>query len=533
MPAAASNPGNPGGGNLGGARPIAGVGTSTAAFVGWADKGPTNIAVLVESWTDFQAQFGGLSGSNGVPNYLGYSVSQFFGNGGQQAYIVRIAWDGSLAWAGAPSPSQPARAASATGIGGAFTLYASSPGAWGNNLAVKVLPEPSPSTSFTVRVLDGSGNLLEDFASLSVSPASARYVVTVIDEESQNVTYSNPALPPNAVLPAPVQPGPTPAAGVQLAGGLDGPVLVPGDVNFETALGARGAAIGDNAYGVGLLNRVGIFSILCVPGEADEATIRNLQKYCVGKRVFYLVDSPRAVTRDALFRGELGTVPSGGPQRSLTGRDSRNSAYYYPWVVAPDPLAGDSPALFPPSGFLAGIYACNDLNRGVWTAPAGIAASLAGATGLHDSLTDMETVDLSADGINCLRQFAAYGIVPWGARTLAGSDQDSSQRKYIQVRRLAIFIESSLIGGLQWVAFEPNDQPLWGQIALSVSSFMQSLFQQGSFQGIEPSEAYFVTCDSENNPQSSIDLGVVNILVGFAPVFPAEFVLIQIQLLAG
>ena len=140
---------------------------------------------------------------------------------------------------------------------------------------------------------------------------------------------------------------------------------------------------------------------------------------------------------------------------------------------------------------------------------------------------------MNTQAINCLRQFKIYGDVVWGARTLQGSDQAGSEWKYIPIRRLALYIESSLYDGTQWVVFEPNDEKLWGQIRMNVGAFMQQLFLKGAFQGTSPQKAYFVKCDSENNPQSSIDLGIVNITVGFAPLFPAEFVVIQIVQIAG
>jgi phage tail sheath protein FI len=196
-------------------------------------------------------------------------------------------------------------------------------------------------------------------------------------------------------------------------------------------------------------------------------------------------------------------------------------------------LFGNRPTLFPPCGFVAGIYAATDASRNVWKAPAGINASLTGVLGLQTNLTDLENGQLNIQAINCLRQFKVYGDVVWGARTLQGSDQAGSEWKYIPIRRLALYIESSLYDGTQWVVFEPNDVPLWSQIRLNVGAFMQGLFLDGAFQGTTPQQAYFVKCDAENNPQSSIDLGIVNILVGFAPLYPAEFVVIQIQQMAG
>jgi len=553
---------------------ITGVATSIAAFVGYATQGPVNEAVLVESWSDFQQQFGGLSNNNGIPNYLGYAVNQFFGNGGSMAYIIRLVWNSEL-------PSTPGVQAASTAsamAGGNLPLYASSPGQWANNYQVSVIvpggsitssgssspstsassgsssssssasPSPSSASSssgsgssgasapvpgFTIQVMDPNGVVLESFANLSLSPSNPQYVVNVIDAESNYITFVNPAQP-NVV---PTIPSGTlnSVSGVLLgsgSAGIDGTVLLPGDGNFEIALGADPNA--SNDYGIHLLDQVEIFNLLCIPGESDPPTIQDLQEYCYEKRAFYIVDCPQLATTSALQKaaGPLG-VSGGVLTGGLTGQYATNSAYYYPWASAPDPLMGNRPTLFPPCGFVAGLYATTDADRGVWKAPAGIAASLTGVLGLQYTLSNDDNGELNPLGINCLREFKTYGDVIWGARTLAGSDLAGSEWKYIPIRRLALFLESSLYNGTQWVVFEPNDEPLWGQIRLNVGSFMQQLFLQGAFQGSTPQQAYFVKCDSENNPQASIDQGIVNILVGFAPLYPAEFVVIQIQQIAG
>jgi hypothetical protein len=174
-----------------------------------------------------------------------------------------------------------------------------------------------------------------------------------------------------------------------------------------------------------------------------------------------------------------------------------------------------------------------DSTRGVWKAPAGLDAALAGAQGLQVNLNDLENGTLNLLGINCLRSFPVTGRVVWGARTLRGAEQSADEYKYVPVRRLALFIEESLYRGTQWVVFEPNDEPLWAQIRLNVGAFMQNLFRQGAFQGRSPREAYLVKCDAETTTQDDINRGIVNILVGFAPLKPAEFVIIRIQQLAG
>jgi hypothetical protein len=438
---------------------------------------------------------------------------------------------------GATAASATINAPGSTASG--FTFAAQNPGVWGNLLAIGATPQAGDPTNtrFSVNVvaLNASGTLsvLETFNNLSVNPTDPSYVVTVLNSDSNYISVAavgnpstalNSPFPPSGSATAPFNSPPF------LKGGYDGVVLDPTQDNsngglFMTALNAAGTGTG----GVHLLDRVDIFNLLCVPGETEAATIANLQKYCHDNRAFYIVDCPKSATAAGL----AASGPAGNDSGSITGQYSINSAYYFPWVQAPDPLIGNRINPFPPCGFVAGIYASTDASRGVWKAPAGIDASLTGVSGLQYILTDLENGSLNTQAINCLRQFNVYGDVVWGSRTLQGNDQAGSQWKYVPIRRLALFLESSLFEGTQWVVFEPNDQTLWSQIRLNVGSFMQGLFQQGAFQGSTPQQAYFVKCDSENNPPSSIALGIVNILVGFAPLYPAEFVVIQIQQIAG
>jgi uncharacterized protein len=184
------------------------------------------------------------------------------------------------------------------------------------------------------------------------------------------------------------------------------------------------------------------------------------------------------------------------------------------------------------SGTLAGVYARTDAARGVWKAPAGTEATLRNAT-VVTKMNDLENGQLNELGVNALRSFPIYGNISWGARTLDGADQIGSEYKYVPVRRTALYIEESLYQGLKWVVFEPNDAPLWAAIRLNVGAFLNNLFRQGAFQGATAREAYFVKCDSETTTQNDIDRGIVNILVGFAPLKPAEFVVVRIQQIAG
>jgi Bacteriophage tail sheath protein len=210
-----------------------------------------------------------------------------------------------------------------------------------------------------------------------------------------------------------------------------------------------------------------------------------------------------------------------------------NGAAFWPRLRLSDPLNNYNLRSFAPCGVVAGVYAMTDGTRGVWKAPAGINATLNGVQSLTYTMTDDENGLLNPLGLNCFRAFPVVGRVLWGARTLRGADVEASQWKYVPVRRLALFLEESLYRGLQWVVFEPNDAPLWQSIRLNVESFMQTLFLKGAFQGTTPAQAYFVKCDSETTTPADIGNGIVNILVGFAPLEPAEFVVIQIEQLTG
>jgi phage tail sheath protein FI len=197
-----------------------------------------------------------------------------------------------------------------------------------------------------------------------------------------------------------------------------------------------------------------------------------------------------------------------------------------------NPLKDDQIEVFSPCGAIAGTYARTDARRGVWKAPAGAEARLAGVDNLSSTMTDTENDKLNSLGVNCLRRFPDIGNVIWGSRTTTSANHLRSEWKYVPVRRLALFIEESLYRGTQWVVFEPNDEPLWAQVVVNVGAFMHDLFREGALQGSKPGEAYFVKCDGETTTQSDIDRGVINIEVGFAPGKPAEFVVIKIQQIA-
>jgi hypothetical protein len=247
--------------------------------------------------------------------------------------------------------------------------------------------------------------------------------------------------------------------------------------------------------------------------------------YARKRRAVLLVDPPS----DWLTVEQARAGPAG---LNLTA-NGNYGAIYFPTLIEADPLRKGQLNAYPPSGAVAGVIAQTDTNRGVWKAPAGIAAGLVGVQGLSVQMTDDENGELNPLGVNCLRSFPFVGKVVWGARTLRGADALTDDYKYLPIRRLALYIEESLFRGTKWVVFEPNDEPLWSQIRLNVQSFMQDLFKQGAFAGGTPKDAYLVKCDSETTTPFHQSIGVVNIVVGFAPLRPAEFVVLQIEQLAG
>jgi uncharacterized protein len=593
---------------------ITGVATSIAAFIGWSNQGPVGEAVMVESWPEYESLFGGM-----IPGvYLGYAVYQFFLNGGSQAYIIRL-FDTDTTVSPAASPAAFA-SSPAAGIGG-LQFWANNPGQWGNALCIAISNPQPVSGGFTtfnlqVSILNASGtpSLLESYTNLSTSPSSPQYAVTIVNNDSNYITFTQPgqSSPPSpfgtptatspvyiaagslttsalftsgetvtqtgsgatatvlgtvngsylvlSTKPAPSGSKPITSSGawqgatasfspttvptmstaipLALDGaatglGADGTTLLPNTPEFENQLLNTATTLPWTGFVTGypLLGNVPIFNLLCVPGENSLASVSAMQAFCAANRAFLIVDSPEyaATFTGASSLSALGPISGDSTPASLVDPSASNSAYYFPWVSAPDPAAGYRPALFPPCGFVAGIYAATDASRGVWKAPAGIEASLTGALGLQYVLTDMQNGQLNPLGINCLRQFPNFGEVVWGARTIAGSDAIGSQWKYIPIRRLALFIESSLYSGTQWAVFEPNSEPLWSQVRLSIGTFLQGLFLQGAFAGTTPQQAYFVKCDDENNTPATTALGILNVTVGFAPLYPAEFVVIQIQ----
>jgi phage tail sheath protein FI len=494
-----------------GVRTIVGVATSITAFIGRALRGPVNEPTRIQSFGDFERSFGGLWSES----TLSYAVQHYFLNGGTDAIIVRIVHTGDA------DPANDAAKATAT-VGG-LDLEAANEGNWANRLKAIVDHQTKDTTdnklfNLTIQELastDPTDDVVasEAFRNVSTDPTSPRYVANVLENQSVLVR-----IPEGGSIPE-FQPA---EAEAMFTGGGDGAVLVFGDYEESEA----------DRTGIFALEKTDLFNLMCIPPFTRDtpvalSTWEKALQYCKDRRAMLIVDpDPNWSTPDAIVSDSQASTGL------FTLRDE-NSILYYPRVKMADPLQENRLAEFAPCGVVAGIFARTDATRGVWKAPAGLDAGLVGVRELAYKMTDGENGKINPIGVNALRTFPVVGNVVWGARTLDGADVLASEWKYVPVRRLALFIEESLYRGLQWVVFEPNDEPLWAQIRLNVGTFMQDLFRQGAFQGRSPREAYFVKCDKETTTQSDIDRGIVNILVGFAPLKPAEFVVIKIQQMAG
>jgi phage tail sheath protein FI len=511
-----------------GVHTITGVATSITAFVGYAPRGPVNEPTRVLSFSEYARVFGGLSASS----TMSYAVQQFFQNGGGDALILRTA---HLTGTGTKASK------GTVDVGGGtpkkLTLEAASEGAWSGNLLVRIDQETSDKNAATPRLFnlsikDTSTGVIETLRNLPPDSSLA----ALIEQQSNLVR-------------ATLLPTQRPDKHSDIAPGDD-----PFDPNQTTryspmSAGAEGDQLEtdlvpatDTGQGVYALARADLFNLLCIPpilpaGDANPGRVLSSDakgraaKFCSDHRALFVVDphpdwtAPSQITTGGT---KLDTYVAG-----ISSDDRKNAALYFPYFRAADSAQGGAVRDFPPCGAVAGVMARIDATRGVWKAPAGVDAGLSGVQELKAKLTDREHGVVNPLGVNCLRTFPGRGSVVWGTRTLQGADILASEWKYVPIRRLALYLEESLFRGTQWVVFEPNDEPLWAQIRLNVGAFMHDLFRQGAFQGASPREAYFVKCDGETTTQNDRDLGIVNVLVGFAPLKPAEFVIIRIQQIAG
>jgi phage tail sheath protein FI len=621
-----------------GVRPIAAASTSIAAFVGVAEKGPVGDAVKIFNFTDYQTRYGGfLAGS-----FLSHAVFQFFNNGGTQCYVARVTGANPVA-------ANIIIADRTSNPQASLTLSATSPGVWGNGLAIAIADGTNdPGNQFKMSVhREGELAPLETFDNLSMAPDAPNFVEGVTKTSkyirvAANLSNTNAqpgtslgSTPPlslegtgrnslriningdgyqevtlegaqvnsaasiaaaiqaavrklkklrastnqnafnnftcqvsngvllltsgeaglsSAVHVAPASSSNRDAAGLLGLGQLNGGKEILGSATTRPRNNPPGTPP-DNYYRIGdsALPSAGVLSVqagsdgapiisdqpyidalralddkedaslLAVPGIGSPALVGAAMSYCANRSL-----------SDCFFIGEMSqdddTVEEAKTFRDAITPKNSYGAIYAPWVRMLDPTGKSAePILVPPSGYVAGLYAKTDGQRGVWKAPAGAGVALAGGVGLAVNLTDVQQGNLNPININVIRQFAGSGIVLWGARTLT-SDPEWT---YIPVRRTAIFLRVSIYRGIQWAVFEPNDEDLWSSLRLNIGSFMMNLFRQGAFQGATPAQAFFVKCDHETTTQDDINAGVVNVLVGFAPLRPAEFVVVKISQKAG
>lgn len=515
-----------------GIRTITGVATSITAFVGRAQRGPTDTPVVITSYAEFERRFGGLW----PLSRLGFSVRDFFLNGGSQAVVVRL----FRPTGGASPPPANAKLPVDT-----LRLEASEPGTWGNSLRARVdhvTRDPDPALGetatslFNLYVRDGTTGVIEEHRNVVVTPTDhPRFVTNVLANQSRLVRVtapgaSRPAESGNVVdLGRTIWDDNTAATNSKVTGAAntasDGVAITNTEFN--------GAGLEAAKRGLFSLENADLFNMLVIPpytaaDGVDASVVTAAAAYCEKRRAMLIVDPLPTWVDAAAVRTDFSTGFD-----SVLGTNSKNAALFFPRVRQANPLKSNQMESFAPSGAIAGVMARTDTQRGVWKAPAGLDATLVGVPELTVPLTDGDSGQLNPIGVNCLRAMPGAGRIIWGSRTMQGADLLASEWKYIPVRRTALFLEESLYRGTQWVVFEPNDEPLWAQIRLSIGTFMNNLFRLGAFQGTTPREAFLVKCDKETTTPADVDLGIVNIYVGFAPLRPAEFVVIRLQQLAG
>jgi len=487
-----------------GSRPIQGVGTAVAAFIGVANLGPFNVPTLVTNWTQYATTFGGFAEGS----YLGLAVHGFFDNGGGMAYIVRIGEDGSPPSAGVELPSAADAAVSA------YQVRAKDVGPAGNEVSVEVRDPAEGAAEDTFTLVIRRGTQEETFENVSTKPG-AQNVVTVVNASAKLAEVEE--------------------VGGRLAAARKRPAtgrysLSGGSVPAVPAIGPEDY-VGDAAQrtGLGALEAIDEITMVCVPGLMDahlsgaidldgvnvvqQAAILHCET--LGDRMAIL-DPPPALSAQQVkeWRSEKANY------------DSPFATLYYPWITVFDPASGTKTNM-PPCGHMAGIWSRTDHERGVHKAPAN--EVVRGALGLETNVTKGEHDALFPSDINVIRSFTGGGIRVWGARTLT-SDQTW---RYVNVRRLFNYLEESIVEGTQWVVFEPNDMDLWGRIRRTVTAFLIGVWRNGALFGATPEQAFYVKCDEENNPSESIEEGVVVCDIGLAAVKPAEFVYFRVSQLAA
>ena len=487
-------------------KPIEGVGTSIAAFVGLAPGGPVNTPMRISNWTQFAKLFGDPNEPDNGPfmegAYLAHSVYGFFQNGGGLCWVVRVgAGDGAAARPQAALPAASDKSIEAFHVealkdvnGGVKVELTEEPGSGG---------EGGGDPTYKL-VVDAGTDGKEEYEGLTLKKGRQN-LATKVNQASKFLKITEAAGLPDA----------RPAAGTYT---LSAPSVAAEEVkatDFEGDVARR--------KGMGGLAAVDEVTMVCMPDAmtlangGDDVQLRDLQgkmiAHCegAGDRMAILDAPPNLIPQEILDW-----------RMNTAGYDSKFATLYYPWIEVQDPLT-NQPILVPPSGHVAGVWCRTDSTRGVHKAPAN--EVVMGVNGLGFQVTQGEQGGLNKVGINCIRSFPGRGIRIWGARTLSSDPE----WRYINVRRLFNYIAESIMEGTQWSVFEPNDERLWMQLRIAASNFLTRTWREGALFGSSPEQAFFVKCDSETNPPDVIEAGQVICEIGIAPVKPAEFVVFRLS----
>jgi len=499
--------------------------TSIAVFVGYTNpfRPGTNYGTAIQlfSFADYQANFGGFFSSPWQPDYVGQAVYQFFNNGGPTCYVVALQAQNYYDSTGELKGGIGAANVAVPATGGNITFTAVQPvgvGSAGIPMTVAISNlQTSSADNDTADVVVKYGSTAETYRQVKIT----NLVTTLQRSSLVSVTLPDTVTAYQA------------AGGSPLTYGTLGAGQIPPDPSYSVINPPDFGPVFENYAS---LDKVPIFNLLATPGVSASLVTSAAVAYCERKRAFYIMDTPSSSSQSPAkwdVNSIIGILDQSG-ELQPPPPVSINAAVYYPWLQTADPVTGQS-MLMPPSGFVAGIYGKTDSAQGVWQSPAGLQTTLLGTTGVDTNgvMTDPQQGILNNNAIDCLRQFPSIGTVVFGARTTAAADPAYQQWKYVAVRRMALFIEQTLYANLGWAVFEGNSTPLWNALTQEVTAFMLSLFRQGAFAGDTPKTAFVVQCDSTTTTPQDVALGRVNILVGFAPLLPAEFVIVMIAQLAG
>jgi len=497
-----------------GSRPIEGVGTAVAAFVGLAERGPFNTPTLVSNWSQFTSTFGEFVAGT----YLAHAVYGYFMNGGGNCYVVRIGQDGSADGDGNSPRAREAPPAPQAQLG-RMKIVAMDPASRPGDITVEVADAggEEPSEDMFKLLIKQAGQVVEEFdratqargkQNVATMVNAASKLIRIEEAPASTAVADRPATGSSASLTAPPAPGAVPSPRLS----TDDYV---GDVSERTGFGGLEAI--DEVTMVSVPDLMSAYQQGVVDLETVQAVHLGMITHCeqMGDRVA-IIDPPPGLNAQQIKEW----------RKDKARYDSKYAALYWPWIRVFDPPTGRN-MFVPPSGHVAGVWGRNDDTRGVHKAPAN--EVIRGAVTLETQITKTEHGLLNPEGINCIRAFPGGGIRIYGARTLSS---DPSWR-YLNVRRLFNYLEESILNGTQWVVFEPNDDALWARIRRTISAFLVNEWRSGALFGLTPDEAFYVKCDRETNPAEGIDAGQVICEIGVAPVKPAEFVIFRLAQFSG